>query len=95
MQATHAALAYLARRWPEAFADDAAKAHPLAVGARERVLEASIADPSAPDRKWLARALALWCGSIEYLAALARATPRVHLTARTPGRSTPIMWLTP
>ena len=89
MHSTHIALLYLRERWPEAFTDDTAQVHPLAIGSRDKLLEETAQDPSAPDQKWIARALALWCGSTPYLRAIAEGKPRVNLDGSFAGHVDP------
>lgn len=75
---TAAALAYLARRFPAAFAGSAADVQPLAVGIRALLAEACAADPEA-DAPAVLWALRRWCLARAYLEAVAAGRPRVNL----------------
>lgn len=75
---TAAALAYLARRFPAAFAGSAADVQPLAVGIRAPLAEACAADPEA-DAPAVLWALRRWCLARAYLEAIAAGRARVDL----------------
>jgi sRNA-binding protein len=79
MEATAVALRYLHVRWPHVFAKTTTALRPLAIGDGEKLIELAAADPSAPEQKWIRRAIAVWCGSSEYVSALARGEERVSL----------------
>lgn len=75
---TAAALAYLARRFPAAFAGSAADVQPLAVGIRAPLAEACASDPEA-DAPAVLWALRRWCLARAYLEAVAAGRARVNL----------------
>lgn len=88
--ATHVALLWLAKHYPQAFPEEVKAVHPLAIGVREQLLDAlsSAPDtaPSRPDTAILLRALGIWTKSIPYLNAAAKGRDRLNLdgTVATP-----------
>ena len=76
-------LLWLARRWPKAFPDDTRMIHPLAIGIREKLIEAVSSEPdtasSRPDIEILLRALQVWTRSAPYVHAAAAGRSRVDL----------------
>jgi hypothetical protein len=79
MHATHVALQWLPQRWPAAFSDETKLIHLLAVAVRDQVLEATKAEPDAPNAKIVLRALGIWSKSRPYVRALAQSRENINL----------------
>jgi sRNA-binding protein len=77
--ATNVALRWMAARWPQAFPDDTDRIHPLAIGARDQLLDAAKGEANAPDTALLLRALGIWTRSPPYCRAAATGRDRINL----------------
>ena len=89
VKATHAALLWLAKHYPQAFPREARAVHPLKIGIADDLLEAIKTVPDAPEAGILARALQLWTQSPPYLTGAAEGRDRLNLDGSVASPITP------